>query len=1384
MADNSVLDPKIASAGGGASKLADGIASQLGAIPFDNIRTTWWAEFAGRSVSMLRNWEQPVMAAIGTVDRTPGNFDKWANRTKTSLDHLLTGRSSKLIQQDARLRSDIFEWIGQENRGKAISPALSSGIDEAILSITSAQENWMLRATNSLDRWAGDNRFQLRLWITDQSYIVSSLQSQIFDSRSDRIDTPYDIGGHVVQAGSIVGKAIDIAAMPGEKVKDAAEYVEKADKAVVWARGLTGIMAVLSSIEPLKNAGELIVSGIERVEGGFMALGMTIGQVSSKLPKPLEKVITDFKVFGALSGIASTMEVVEATMRSDHVYDERVLQQTQQRFPDTEELATGPRTTRWTAEGKDLENSASLYESLPFKETIPAYISNPEGISGWSDAAKSKAKWATWLNLVANWAAYAGEVFVEVPPVAAAMAGLGLVAKGAAIAFNPAPTLSAPSRMLTSTKHFLRDVWGYATFGSGEARKTRNEYEEDYELLEQKIRQEHYRFRSVRNQRYLGTLGSIAGKVQSVFQTTPDSKLTFAAWLSLRNAEDAMLKSSISEDITESASWLAEMADNRDAWAKRTQLKITSQSINDKTKSSMKHDFAVWYKRKDRELETELSETASDPDRAGQHYTRLLDTLFAYPSIASKPPMEWDEAASSSGAENEWIVLRHMATATPGMALTGQAITGKHDTIGAQSASIAEEGQSKPSRTARYLAASSNSFSSTADSSNNANIVPATTPWNVNSSTENGGATTTTIQRKASGEGIFGDDPRQLRSQLTAADTGIVPDYNIRNSLDSYIGFDPENARLHSGAAASTAARELNAEAFTIGSDVFFGEGRYDPSSRQGMGLIAHELAHVGQQTGMIGDRARFFTPAGGDIMEREAQDVASRVLARPDIGVPMIVDEYIRDYVFATDTDISDEDVSRLDHISILALQEAQRLLGDKSAEKIASINVHINLDLSSMTDQEAVRVWAQAIAAAVPDRPAASSSVIPIPQFKIARFSPPGTPPTKDDAATSPQDQAVSLQFGLLTVTNFAQLDSGFKLLELSLTGQLESYVLPDTITRAKGWISEVDAWRPEIEAQSDQPLTPDAIKKARAFLDRETAIDHEITNAKKAILVSQLAAAKNEALLAADKIDQMKSDLAEAQRRAFLSGNSSTIKDIFDQVSLCLDLGIGLHEVAEEIDKSLAGEMAKDFLDLAPQVSKVTEFLASIDKGMAAFGLAYTLLFDSKKRATELEEASSNLNNAVSGFSALTTLIPFVAPHIGLMANLYLGPLTKAITVQLGNLADQLHKNNEGWVEFEGKPLYAGAEVTGSVYDLMKRIMRAGSVSDLPNSIDDTSSKFFLDHRSELEAGTGHAVPVTGLVFHSIDSALIRQYLFNNRGAIWPMLYGRWKPPTPGD
>jgi len=71
-----------------------------------------------------------------------------------------------------------------------------------------------------------------------------------------------------------------------------------------------------------------------------------------------------------------------------------------------------------------------------------------------------------------------------------------------------------------------------------------------------------------------------------------------------------------------------------------------------------------------------------------------------------------------------------------------------------------------------------------------------------------------------------------------------------RRFFEPRFGQDFSQVRIHTGDEASIRARSVNALAYTMGSDVVFGEGQFRPGTEDGRRLLAHELAHTIQQTG------------------------------------------------------------------------------------------------------------------------------------------------------------------------------------------------------------------------------------------------------------------------------------------------------------------------------------------------------------------------------------------------------------------------------------------------------------------------------------------------------------------------------------------------------
>lgn len=101
--------------------------------------------------------------------------------------------------------------------------------------------------------------------------------------------------------------------------------------------------------------------------------------------------------------------------------------------------------------------------------------------------------------------------------------------------------------------------------------------------------------------------------------------------------------------------------------------------------------------------------------------------------------------------------------------------------------------------------------------------------------------------KRKEGQAEATDDPQEIPGQLRG---GQPLDSGAKSRMGAAFGYDFSGVRVHTGAQAAGISDDLNARAFTVGSDIAFGPGEYQPGTMIGDALIAHELAHVIQQSG------------------------------------------------------------------------------------------------------------------------------------------------------------------------------------------------------------------------------------------------------------------------------------------------------------------------------------------------------------------------------------------------------------------------------------------------------------------------------------------------------------------------------------------------------
>ena len=106
-------------------------------------------------------------------------------------------------------------------------------------------------------------------------------------------------------------------------------------------------------------------------------------------------------------------------------------------------------------------------------------------------------------------------------------------------------------------------------------------------------------------------------------------------------------------------------------------------------------------------------------------------------------------------------------------------------------------------------------------------------------------------QRKETGGGdASGKAAPGIVNDVLSSGGGQAMDGGTRQFMESRFGHDFGQVRIHTDSRAAESATAIQAKAYTSGRDIVFGQGQYQPESDSGKRLLAHELAHVGQQGG------------------------------------------------------------------------------------------------------------------------------------------------------------------------------------------------------------------------------------------------------------------------------------------------------------------------------------------------------------------------------------------------------------------------------------------------------------------------------------------------------------------------------------------------------
>ncbi|MBL8622436.1 MAG: DUF4157 domain-containing protein [Myxococcales bacterium] len=131
-----------------------------------------------------------------------------------------------------------------------------------------------------------------------------------------------------------------------------------------------------------------------------------------------------------------------------------------------------------------------------------------------------------------------------------------------------------------------------------------------------------------------------------------------------------------------------------------------------------------------------------------------------------------------------------------------------------------------------------------------------------------------------------------------ASGSGAPLPTQVRRQFEGALGADLSGVRVHTGGASAEAAQAVGAKAYTVGDDIHFAAGRYQPDDPFGLHLLAHEVAHTVQQSGGAPRRQhKLEVSTPHDAAEHEADRAADAMVRGETATVTGATGGVVRDF-------------------------------------------------------------------------------------------------------------------------------------------------------------------------------------------------------------------------------------------------------------------------------------------------------------------------------------------------------------------------------------------------------------------------------------------------------------------------------------------------------
>ncbi|HWA82994.1 MAG TPA: hypothetical protein VG820_06160, partial [Fimbriimonadaceae bacterium] len=170
--------------------------------------------------------------------------------------------------------------------------------------------------------------------------------------------------------------------------------------------------------------------------------------------------------------------------------------------------------------------------------------------------------------------------------------------------------------------------------------------------------------------------------------------------------------------------------------------------------------------------------------------------------------------------------------------------------------------------------------------------------------------------------------------------------------------------------------------------------------------------------------------------MEAEARAVATSVLQNFATPNGLHVEHLYKTY--QANEGLGREDAQRLDRIGNIALRQVQEMVGAKNG-RLDLVEVSIELDLGQMSEEEAARIWAEAIVEQIHRLPMQPKTAVPQPS--LIQRAPVADPAATPDAAPKPPDRVVVAAMGSFMRSD---VDDIVGMLKANMAGLMQVQIL----------------------------------------------------------------------------------------------------------------------------------------------------------------------------------------------------------------------------------------------------------------------------------------------------------------------------------------------------